>query len=172
MASTHTGEGRCARCGFVYSTQMRRCPALRNIDAQLESRGSAPVTQSRPDRGLCAGKGRGWTVNGNQSAPWKRAMAACSVCPLLTPCTADLENRLAAGKTVREQIQAARLFTADGREVLPEKVEEFAVSRGRTKRSKKPRSTRRALQEAKVRAFDCPYPAPAPAVQLALFEAA
>ncbi|MGK2237522.1 MAG: hypothetical protein ACI9JD_000065 [Rhodococcus sp. (in: high G+C Gram-positive bacteria)] len=176
MANTHTGGGRCARCGFVYSAQMRRCPTLRNIATELESRGSAPMTQPRTDQGLCAGKGTGWTVNGNQSAPWKRAMAACSVCPLLAQCTADLENRLAAGETVREQIQAARLFTVDGREVLPEKVEEFAVARGRTKRSKKPSSTRRTCAKPKaaiLTAAPSPVPAPArPAVQLALFEAA
>ena len=176
MANTHTGEGRCARCGFVYSAQMRRCPALRNIATELECRGSAPMTQPRADQGLCAGKGTGWTVNGNQSAPWKRAMAACSVCPLLAQCTSDLQNRLAAGKTVREQIQAARLFTVDGREVLPEKIEEFAVARGRTKRSKKTRNTRRAggKPKATIRAAAAAsVPAPTrPAVQLALFEAA
>lgn len=146
LASKHTGEGRCQRCGFIYSTQIRQCPTSRRIFTELESRGTASLTQPRADQGLCAGKGAGWTVNGNQSAPWKRAMAACSVCPLLAQCTAELEKRLTAGKTVREQIQAGRLFTITGREIELEKIEEFAVARGRTKNAT--RKTRKQEQAA------------------------
>lgn len=168
MASKHTGEGRCQRCGFVYSAQMRQCPSSRRITAELESRGSAPATQPRADQGLCAGKGVGWTVSGHQSAPWKRAMAACSVCPLLTQCAVELEKRLALGKTVREQIQAGRLFTISGREISTEKIEEFAVARGRTKNAK---SQTRKKKPAPLTTAPTAVPAlPTKSPQLPLFE--
>ena len=170
MSNTHTGKGRCRRCGFVYSAQMRQCPSSRRIAAELESRGKAPVTQPRANQGLCAGKGVGWTVSGHQPAPWKRAIAACSVCPLLTQCNAELEERLAAGKTVREQIQAGRLFTISGREIPANKIEEFAVARGRTKNAK--RQTRKQKPAPLTTAPSAVPVTPAKASQLSLFEVA
>lgn len=170
MASKHTGEGRCQRCGFIYSAQMRKCPSSRRITAELESRGSSPATQPRADQGLCAGKGVGWTVSGHQSAPWKRAIAACSVCPLLAQCAVELENRLAVGKTVREQIQAGRLFTLSGREIPTAKIEEFAVARGRTKNAKS--QTRKQKPAPPITAPTAVPALPAKKSQLSLFEVA
>ena len=106
MAREHVGEGRCRRCGFVYSGQVRLCPTARRIAAELESRSKAPVTQPRAGQGLCAGKGSAWNVTGREAAPWKRAIAACSICPLLAQCEAELESRLAAGAKISEQIIA------------------------------------------------------------------
>lgn len=133
MALEHTGRGRCPRCGFVYSGQVLTCPAARRIAAELESRGKAPVTQPRAGQGLCAGKGVGWTVRGKEAAPWKRAMSACSMCPLLAQCEARLASRLAAGEKVREQVMAGRLFTVTGREITAGEVDAYAVARGRRK---------------------------------------
>ena len=157
MAREHTGEARCRRCGFVYAGQVRLCPTLRRIAAELETRGQAPVTQPQAGQGLCAGKGSGWSVTGTKAAAWKRAMAACSVCPLLAQCETQLEDRLATGVKVREQIMAGRLFTVTGREVEAAGVDAFAVARGRTKKKQKP---------------PAPIPAPtlAPARQPAHFE--
>lgn len=162
MASEHHGEGRCRRCGFVYSGQVRNCPTSRRIADELESRGKAPVTQSRAGRGLCAGKGAGWTVSGQAAEPWKRAMAACLLCPLLAQCEARLDSQLSAGEKIREQVIAGRLFTVTGQEIVPEKVDDYAFSRGRRKGKAKPAA---------------PDPAPVPAVaqvarQLELFEVA
>ncbi|MDV7246348.1 MULTISPECIES: hypothetical protein [Rhodococcus] len=134
MAREHTGEGRCRRCGFVYAGQVRLCPTSRRIAAELETRGQAPATQPHTGQGLCVGKGSGWTVTSTKAAAWKRAMAACSVCPLLAQCERQLEDRLASGVKVREQIMAGRLFTVTGREVEAAGVDAFAVSRGRTKK--------------------------------------
>lgn len=160
MAREHTGEGRCRRCGFVYSGQVRLCPTSRRIAAELETRGQTPVTQPRTGQGLCAGKGSGWTVTSTKAAAWKRAMAACSVCPLLAQCETQLEDRLATGVKVREQIMAGRLFTVTGREVEAAGVDAFAVARGRTKKKQqKPRAP-----------IPTPAATPAPARQLALFE--
>lgn len=165
MAREHTGEGRCQRCGFVYSGKMRLCPTARRIAAEFEARGKAPVTLAPAGQGLCAGKGSGWTVQGKAPGPWKRAMAACSMCPLLEQCDALLEARIAAKEVLSEQIQAGRLFGADGREITPREIEQYAVNRGWTK--PKPRKA--------------PAPITAPALaplfltrgqQLALFEAA
>ncbi|MGW4336757.1 hypothetical protein ACWEK5_28710 [Rhodococcus koreensis] len=159
LAREHTGEGRCRRCGFVYSGQVRLCPTSRRIAAELETRGQAPVTQPHAGQGLCSGKGSGWTVTGTTTAAWKRAMAACSVCPLLTQCETQLEDRLAAGVKVREQIMAGRLFTVTGREIEAPGVDAFAVARGRTKKNKKKKTP------ATISA-----PAATPARQLAHFE--
>nr|WP_271209428.1 hypothetical protein [Rhodococcus wratislaviensis] len=156
MAREHTGEGRCRRCGFVYASQVRLCPTSRRIAAELETRGKAPVTQPHIGQGLCAGKGSGWTVTGTTAAAWKRAMAACSVCPLLAQCETQLEDRLATGVKVREQIMAGRLFTVTGREIEPAGVDAFAVARGRTKKKQKPPAP-------------IPAPTPAPARQPAHF---
>ncbi|MFC9838888.1 hypothetical protein ACFVKB_34530 [Rhodococcus sp. NPDC127530] len=160
MMREHTGEGRCRRCGFVYAGQVRLCPTSRRITAELETRGKAPVTQPHTGQGLCAGKGSGWTVTSTKAAVWKRAMAACSVCPLLAQCETQLEDRLASGVKVREQIMAGRLFTVTGREVEAAGVDAFAVARGRTKKKQqKPRAP-----------IPAPAATPAPARQLALFE--
>lgn len=156
VAREHTGEGRCRRCGFVYASQVRLCPTSRRIAAELETRGKAPVTQPHTGQGLCAGKGSGWTVTGTTAAAWKRAMAACSVCPLLAQCETQLEDRLATGVKVREQIMAGRLFTVTGREIEPAGVDAFAVARGRTKKKQKPPAP-------------IPAPTPAPARQPAHF---
>ncbi|WP_368679939.1 hypothetical protein R1X32_00905 (plasmid) [Rhodococcus opacus] len=156
MAREHTGEGRCRRCGFVYTSQVRLCPTSRRIAAELETRGKAPVTQPHIGQGLCAGKGSGWTVTGTTAAAWKRAMAACSVCPLLAQCETQLEDRLATGVKVREQIMAGRLFTVTGREIEAAGVDAFAVARGRTKKKQKPPAP-------------LPAPTPAPARQPAHF---
>ncbi|EME19379.1 hypothetical protein G419_14289 [Rhodococcus triatomae BKS 15-14] len=64
-------------------------------------------------------------------------MAACSVCPLLAQCGAQLNDRLAAGEKVSGQIQAGRLFNADGGEVDPENTDAFATARGLKKRRKR-----------------------------------
>ncbi|MDX5970162.1 hypothetical protein SIM91_44285 [Rhodococcus opacus] len=156
IAREHTGEGRCRRCGFVYASQVRLCPTSRRIAAELETRGKAPVTQPHIGQGLCAGKGSGWTVTGTTAAAWKRAMAACSVCPLLAQCETQLEDRLATGVKVREQIMAGRLFTVTGREIEAAGVDAFAVARGRTKKKQKPPAS-------------LPAPTPAPARQPAHF---
>lgn len=140
MAREHYGEGRCRRCGFTYAGKLRSCPAARRIAHELESRGKAPVTQPSPSQGLCAGKARGWTVNGNASAPWKRAMAACKICPLLAQCEAALNTRLAAGDKISEQVMAGRLFTVTGREIPVGEIEAFAVARGQSK--KRPQASR------------------------------
>ncbi|GAA4490964.1 hypothetical protein GCM10023094_55010 [Rhodococcus olei] len=137
MAREHTGEGRCRRCGFIYSGQVRTCPPARRIAALLEARGKTPLTQDRAGQGLCAGKAEGWLVTGNEPAPWKRAMAACTVCPLLEKCEESLNARLAAGEKISEQVHAGRLFTTTGREVAPADIDQFAVNRGRTKKEKK-----------------------------------
>lgn len=131
LAREHRGEGRCRRCGFVYAGEVRRCPTSRRIANELEARAKTPLTQAPAGQGLCVGKGAGWTVRGHDPAPWKRAMAACSVCPILAQC----ESRLAAGETVREQIMAGRLFTVRGAEIPAEKVDEYALARGRRKKT-------------------------------------
>lgn len=133
LAREHCGEGRCRRCGFVYAGEVRRCPTSRRIANELEARAKTPLTQAPAGQGLCVGKGAGWTVRGHDPAPWKRAMAACSMCPMLAQC----ESRLAAGETVREQIMAGRLFTVRGDEIPAEKVDEYALARGRRKKTDK-----------------------------------
>lgn len=134
MAREHSGDLRCRRCGFGYSATVRSCPTARRVAAELESRGKAPVTQIHPDKGLCAGKGAGWTVAGYMPAPWKRAMSACGLCPLLAACEADLDSRLRAGEKVREQVMAGRLFSVTGTEIAADRIDAFALARGRRKR--------------------------------------
>lgn len=163
MAREHSGQGRCRRCGFVYSGRVRLCPTARRIAAELESRSKAPMTQPCAGQGLCAGKGSAWNVTGHEAAPWKRAMAACSICPLLTQCEKELESRLTAGAKISEQIIAGRLFTVRGAEVTAQKVDEFADHRGRPKK-KRTRPTRRTADQAPA--------VPAVGRQLALFEGA
>jgi hypothetical protein len=134
-ARAHTGEGRCGRCGFVYSGQVRICPTLRRVSAELESRGKAVATKPRAGQVLCEGKGAGWNVDGRDAGPWKRAMAACSRCPLLAQCEARLESGLADGEDFAEQIIAGRLFASDGREIPADGIQKFASARRNDTRS-------------------------------------
>lgn len=153
MAREHSGEGRCRRCGFVYAGAVRSCPTGRRISAELEARAKAPITQTA-DQGLCVGKGAGWDVSGHDPKPWTRAMATCSMCPLLAQC----EARIAAGEQFREQIIAGRLFTASGAEVKAEAIEDFAAARGRSNRKKKvaaPAPTPVLAQARQLALFDC-----------------
>ena len=153
MAREHCGEGRCRRCGFVYSGEVRTCPTYRRISAQLEARAKAPVTQTVAGQGLCAGKGAGWTVAGHDPRPWKRAIAACSLCPLLAQC----EAQLAAGGKVSEQIMAGRLFSTSGDEIVAEKVDDYALARGRRKKKEKPAALTPAAPRVarQLALFDC-----------------
>lgn len=177
MAREHCGQGRCRRCGFVYAGKLRSCPTARRIAHELESRGKAPVTQPSPSQGLCAGKAGGWTVHGNAPAPWKSAMAACRICPLLAQCDTDLNARLATGDKISEQVIAGRLFTVTGREIAVDEIEAFAVARGHSKKRKpRPRPTQRA---ATAPTAPTPTPTPPQSVQssttgkqLALFTSA
>ncbi|WP_137725624.1 hypothetical protein [Prescottella subtropica] len=132
MAREHRGAGRCGRCGFLCTAQVRSCPTARRIAAELESRGRAPVTLALAGRGLCAGKGRGWTVTGCDPEPWRRAMAACEVCPILAQCTALLDRRSARERPL-EQVIAGRLFSGTGKQIPPDRIERFAAARGYSK---------------------------------------
>ena len=155
MARQHAGEGRCQRCGFVYSGRVQSCPTSRRVMAELEVRGRAHVTQPRAGQGLCAGKGEGWTIQGSAPTPWKRAIAACSLCPLLAQCSADLDARLVAGEKISAQIQAGRLFTTEGEEIAHKNIDAFANYRGKAKKKQQQRQR--------------PAPVPAIGSQLALF---
>lgn len=104
----------------------RLCPTSRRIALELESRFKAPMSETRVGQGMCAGKGLAWTVAGNESSAWRQAAAACTQCPLLAQCTADLESRLAGGEKITNQILAGRLFSTQGVEVKVEKIEQYA----------------------------------------------
>lgn len=115
----------------------------------------------------CEGKGAGWDVNGRDAAPWKRAMAACSRCPLLAQCEARLESGIADGEDFAEQIIAGRLFASDGREVPADGLQQFASARrdgtGPSRQRKKTHTrTRPAISDAPG--------LPVVAQQLALYE--
>lgn len=121
VADAHTGDHRCARCGFTYTTRVRSCPTYRQVRAVLESRGVLPITHD-PDRRACAEKGAGWNVATRTRwnlAGWKAAMAACRTCPFLTQCTAELQSRIDAGEPPHGEIVAATLFPPDGAEPVP-----------------------------------------------------
>lgn len=122
----HCGTGRCRRCGFVYTPTVRACPTSRRIAVELQARLKAPMSEVRAGQGLCAGKGQVWTVSGNKSAPWRRAVATCHQCPLLASCTTELDRRLASGEKIRDQILAGRLFSGKGDEITPEMFDTYA----------------------------------------------
>ena len=173
MVRQHRGSTRCGRCGFAYTRQMRVCPTARQITSELEARCQHPVPSNRDryllldGQGLCAGKGAAWTVNGGEAAPWKRAIAACSDCPLLVQCEATLDARIAAGDKVRDQIMAGRLFNDTGHEVAAQKIEKFAASR------KKAMAKDAKLLAARMQNTASGLPVPTPAGgQLTLFPSA
>lgn len=137
LIAEHRGEGRCRRCGFVYSPDREQmCPARRRIADVLACRNEdAAVSAPHQGQGLCAGKGTAWSVSGNDPAPWQRAMKVCSACPLLAQCDAGVRDRLADGQKIREQVVAGRLFTVEGREIKADEIDKFAIARGRKKSS-------------------------------------
>ncbi|HIE93257.1 MAG TPA: hypothetical protein EYQ83_10480 [Acidobacteria bacterium] len=149
LARQHAGEGRCQRCGFVYSGRVQSCPTSRRVMAELEVRGRAHVTQPRAGQGEARGR------DADAEQHWPRVdVAACSLCPLLAQCSADLDARLVAGEKISAQIQAGRLFTTEGEEIAHKNIDAFANYRGKAK--KKQQRQR-------------PAPVPAIGSQLALF---
>lgn len=134
MADEHTGDHRCRRCGFVYSSSVRSCPSYRRIRAFLEARGLAPVLPGAyPDRGLCAGKGAGWTVDGAAGvAGWRTAIATCRLCPLLAQCETALSAQLEKGNRPYEQIVAGTLFAMNGEIRGWHELDVYAAERART----------------------------------------
>lgn len=169
MEREHCGAGRCRRCGFVYSPNARLCPTSRRIAIELESRFKAPMSEVRAGQGLCFGKGRAWSVTENESAPWRQAIAACAQCPLLAQCEARLENQLASGAVISDQIVAGRVFSTQGAEIKPEKLEDYANQCGM---NTKGRNQRPRPRRTTVRATSAPAPAATPREQLPLFEGA
>lgn len=149
MEREHCGSGRCRRCGFVYTADVRLCPTSRRIAIELESRFKAPMSEVRRGQGLCSGKGQAWTVSGNRSAPWRQAVAACAQCPLLTQCNTELERRLANGEKIQDQILAGRLFSGKGDEITPEGFDAYAdrcgVKTKRRKHTTRPRPRQRVV---------------------------
>lgn len=141
LVQEHTGSGRCRRCGFTYANGVQQCPTARRIEAVLAGRDETFASAPRVGQGLCAGAGDGWGVTGNDPAPWRQAMKACSVCPLLAQCEQSLQERLDAGQKIREQIMAGRLFTVKGHEIEADQVDKFAIARGRRKTMSKPISS-------------------------------
>ena len=148
LADEHTGDHRCPRCGFVYSATVRFCPTYRRIRDVLESRRLVHVTPgSSPTRGLCAGKGAGWTVTGIDLASWRKAMDICSACPLLMKCREELNTQLDLGQLPREQILAAVLFSTTGRAVTRAELDDYAIRRGRTAASSRRPSSASRIRE-------------------------
>ncbi|WP_370185176.1 hypothetical protein [Rhodococcus wratislaviensis] len=149
LADEHTGNHRCPRCGFVYSATVRFCPTYRRIRNVLESRLLMHVTpSSSPTRGLCAGKGSDWTVKDIDLPSWRKAMDICSECPLLTKCRKELNIQLDSGQRPLEQIIAGLLFTTTGRAVTRAELNEYAIRRGRSARTKCPAAPSRRLSSS------------------------
>ncbi|WP_330136741.1 hypothetical protein [Rhodococcus artemisiae] len=174
MEREHCGTGRCRRCGFTYTPSARLCPTSRRIALELESRFKAPMSEPRVGQGMCAGKGLAWTVTGNESSAWRQAAAACTQCPLLAQCTADLERRLAGGEKITNQILAGRLFSTQGVEVKVEKIEQYADRCGMKTRDRNHRAPARRSTRCTVMARTAPEPEKTLTTdtgdQLALFE--
>lgn len=174
MEREHCGTGRCRRCGFTYTPSARLCPTSRRIALELESRFKAPMSETRVGQGMCAGKGLAWTVTGNESSAWRQAAAACTQCPLLAQCTADLERRLAGGEKITNQILAGRLFSTQGVEVKVEKIEQYADRCGMKTRDRNHRAPARRSTRCTVMARTAPEPEKTLTAdtgdQLALFE--
>jgi len=166
MQREHCGTGRCRRCGFVYTPSVRLCPTSRRITLELETRFKAPISEIKAGKGLCSGKGTAWTVTGNESAPWRQAVAACAQCPLLAQCATELERRLSSGEKISDQILAGRLFSTQGAEIDIEGFDKYADRRGVKTKGRSSRARRRAA--------GCTATAPMPAAsdQLTLFGSA
>lgn len=169
MQREHCGTGRCRRCGFVYTPSVRLCPTSRRIALELETRFKAPISETNAGQGLCSGKGTAWTVTGNESAPWRQAIAACAQCPLLAQCATELDRKLSSGEKISDQILAGRLFSTQGAEIDVEKFDEYADRRGMKTKSRNSRSRRRPTG---CTAMAPKSPVPAENEQLTLFGSA
>jgi len=136
LASAHrpTAEGRCFRCGFVYTTKCQDCPQLRRIRRELEARGMIPLTAPEPGVGTCAGKSATWELTGQNLASWQRAIDSCHECPILTQCRDALRDRIAGGEPPQDQIVAGAVFDYYGNHVPADRLRAYAVLRARTPR--------------------------------------
>lgn len=149
ISREHTGTGRCRRCGFVYSSEVRTCPTARRITAELERRGLEPLSQ--PDRavGLCAGRSNLWEATETDPAHWRRAMAACRACPLLAQCEKRVEQLVTQKTPPRMAVAAGMLFNVRGEVVPADKVMQYAISRGHVTKLR-PGTGRRRVPSAVV----------------------
>lgn len=130
-----TSEGRCFRCGFVYTTECKDCPPLRRIRRELEARGMIPLTSSEPGVGTCAGKSASWELTGQNLASWQRAIDSCQKCPILSQCRATLRDRISDGEPPQDQIVAGAAFDYYGNHVPADRLRGYAILRARTPRS-------------------------------------
>jgi hypothetical protein len=133
-AASHrpTNSGRCTRCGFSYTADVRDCPQLRSIRRVLEARGTIPLTQSEPGAAICAGRPQAWEIKGQNLSAWKRAMASCSECPLLKQCRESLRQ----GQVLpADQIMAGTVYDYYGKPVADHRLRAYAVDRGRKPRT-------------------------------------
>lgn len=135
-ASAHrpTPEGRCFRCGFVYTPECQDCPPLRRIRRELEARGIIPLTTPEPGVGTCAGKSASWELTGQNLTSWQRAIDSCHECPILTQCGTTLRDRIAGGEPPQDQIVAGAAFDYYGNHVPADRLRAYAVLRARTPR--------------------------------------
>ena len=116
VAASHHPDrvGRCARCGFVFSSECDVCPTVRAVRVELEVRGVVPVRGAEPGKGLCAGKSPSWEMDGRTVVEWRRAISSCEACPLLAQCRIDAAASAERGDGPQRMIMAGNAYDSHG----------------------------------------------------------
>ncbi|MDI9915388.1 hypothetical protein [Rhodococcus sp. IEGM 1379] len=118
--------GRCARCGFVFTTDCELCPTLRAVRRELEVRGVVPIVGAERGKGLCAGKARSWEMDGRTAAQWRRAITSCEACPLLAQCRSDADSAIKHGDGPRRMVLAGNAYDNHGNVIDRDRLELYA----------------------------------------------
>ncbi|WP_238586217.1 hypothetical protein [Rhodococcus rhodochrous] len=122
------GGHRCARCGLSYTGGCAECPTLRAVRIELEARGFVPMT-GRPGRGLCAGKGRSWEIEGNGPTEWKRAIDTCYGCPLFVACHRAMNAAVQRGEPPASLIMGGIAFDSNGNAIPTDQLDVYSQRR-------------------------------------------
>lgn len=122
------GGHRCARCGLSYTGGCAECPTLRAVRGELEARGFVPMT-GRPGRGLCAGKGRLWEIEGNGPTEWKRAIDTCYGCPLFAACHRAMNTAMQRGEPPASLIMGGIAFDSNGNVIPTTQLDAYSQRR-------------------------------------------
>lgn len=132
------GGGRCARCGFTYTSQVTECPALRAVRRELQRRGAfqANPVKPGPAEKPCMVNSALWDIDQTNYQGALKAIDGCSGCPMLTMCTTAVADNCASGKPPRSMIWAGTPYDEFGNAIgIGQLRKFFGIRDGRRARS-------------------------------------
>ncbi|WP_206025675.1 hypothetical protein [Rhodococcus sp. 14C212] len=105
----------------------------------------------RPGRGLCAGKGRLWEIEGNGPTEWKRAIDTCYGCPLFAACHRAMNRAVQRGEPPASLIMGGIAFDSNGNAIPTAQLDAYSQRRaGKGISNRPPRDATAQLPDGRI----------------------